>query len=150
MQNLEGMMSPQKLDEDVDDLSLGSQSSRSVSTSDTTDANAPPDARESELAKKETKLVERSKFLVLLVLFVAAFGCGACKLLLIKTENKSFHLSSYLVALPFFLATYLVTIIGEDYDFRDQVRNLKERNPASTRFASTRFVKSNPHKAILL
>jgi hypothetical protein len=93
IQNLKGMMPPQKLDEDVDDLSLMSHSSRSVSMnrtspSDKLNANAYDD-RESELAQQETKLVKRSKCLVLFILLTAAAGCGAGKLCCrARTENK--------------------------------------------------------------
>jgi hypothetical protein len=99
IQNLKGMMPPQKLDEDVDDLSLISHSSNSVSTnrtspSDKINANVHDD-RESELAQQETKLVKRSKCLVLFVLLAAAAGCGAGKLYYrVWTEKKLFHLSS--------------------------------------------------------
>jgi hypothetical protein len=77
MQNL-NRMSPGKLDEDSDDLS---QTTIGTSTTERTNVNASY-AQESELAQQETKLVERSKCLVLFVLLAAAAGCGAGKLLL--------------------------------------------------------------------
>jgi hypothetical protein len=59
-----------------------------ASPTDKTNANAP-DARETELAKQETKLVKRSKCLVLFVLLAAATGCGAGKLLLRLDRNET-------------------------------------------------------------
>ena len=79
------------LDKDSDVRSLPSQSnegiSRSVSSSKISSAtgsktNVASDALESELAQQETKLVKRSKCLVLFVLLAAAAGCGAGKLLM--------------------------------------------------------------------
>jgi hypothetical protein len=78
MQNL-NRMSPEKLDEDSDDLV--SQPTIGTSTTERTNVNASY-AQESELAQQETKLVKRSKCLVLFVLLAAAAGCGAGKLLL--------------------------------------------------------------------
>ena len=85
-------MSPEVLDDKgFDVLSLSAQSnegiSRSVSSkiSSTTGSKASviaSDALESELAQQETKLVKRSKCLVLFVLLAAAAGCGVGKLLM--------------------------------------------------------------------
>jgi hypothetical protein len=86
-------MSMEKLDDDFDDLSRTSQSNEgSVSTTDKTNSNASY-VQESELAQRETKLVKRSKCLVLFVLLAAAAGCGAGKLLLSLNRNKSLCLS---------------------------------------------------------
>jgi hypothetical protein len=75
-------MTMEILDEDSD-IEGSSHGGRSVSSSwtDKTNANASV-AQESELAQKETRLVKRSKCLVLFVLLAAAAGCGAGKLLL--------------------------------------------------------------------
>ncbi len=72
-------MFPEILDDDSD--IEGSRRSASTSWTDQTNANVS-DAQENELAQKETKLVKRSKCLVLFVLLAAAAGCGAGKLLL--------------------------------------------------------------------
>jgi hypothetical protein len=92
-------------DERGDDISLISQSSRSVSTYVTSatekpDANATDD-RGSGLAQQETKLVNRSKCLVLFVLLAAAAGCGAGELLLLSFDLRSMRLPSDL-PLPLF------------------------------------------------
>ena len=51
-------------------------------SSATTSAGTSDAPEESELAQQETKLVKRSKCLVLFVLLAAAAGCGAGKLLM--------------------------------------------------------------------
>ena len=125
------------LDEDSDVLSLSSQSNEgmgksissmiSSATGSKTSAIASSVALESELAQQETKLVKRSKCLVLFVLLAAAAGCGTGKLLMIRvgTENKSLHFC--LLTFRFlYLATYLYTDSGEEDNFRDQV-SLKEQ-----------------------
>jgi hypothetical protein len=72
-------MSPEISDEDSD---VEGSSGRSVSSSTNKTYSNESDAQESELAQRETKLVKRSKCLVLFVLLAAAAGCGAGKLLL--------------------------------------------------------------------
>jgi polyphosphate kinase 2 (PPK2 family) len=103
-------MMPKTLDEeeDSDGLSLSSQSndlnSRSATskTSNTDKSGNASSEVQTELAKQETKLVKRSKALVLLVLLAAAAGCGTGKLRLGWTEKKSLRSSSNL-PLRFFL-----------------------------------------------
>jgi hypothetical protein len=70
-------MSPKALDEESRSLS-----SKNSSATDKTSTAHASDAQSSELAQQETKLVKRSKALVLFVLLAAAAGLGAGKLLL--------------------------------------------------------------------
>jgi hypothetical protein len=126
--NILKTMMPKTLEEeeDSDGISLSSESSDEISrsassksvTTDTAAANAS-DAQ-SEIAKKETKLVKCSKALVFFVLLAAAAGCGAGKLLLGWTEKKYLRPSSD-IPLPFSLATHLFMANEEENDFRDQV-----------------------------